>query len=157
MQCGVYYRVCGRTFYQAGFYKHNFCYNRNYSNNYKHTCSTYMTSASAAVKDFCYTNMYVKEQPLLHTCRERVSQLSFVFEPGLRLSSVTTHPSSNPCVDIATDLISDCLRKRGMWTVLEMGPRPLKPHRLLLERPEKWINGYRHCRQAVHNWLLSWI
>lgn len=61
-----------------------------------------------------HKHLYVKEQPLLHTCRERVSQLSFVFEPGLRLSSVTTHPSSNPCVDIATDLISDCLRKRGM-------------------------------------------
>lgn len=59
-----------------------------------------------------HSHLYVKEQPLLHTCREQVSQLSFVFEPGLRLSTATTHPSSNPCFDIATDVISDCFEER---------------------------------------------
>ncbi|KAG7229806.1 hypothetical protein INR49_012455 [Caranx melampygus] len=44
--------------------------------------------------------------------KEQVSQLSFVFEPGLCLSAVTTHPSSTPCIDIATDVISDCFKDR---------------------------------------------
>ena len=98
-----------------------------------------------------HTDTYVKEQPLLHTCREQVSQLSFVFEPGLRLSTVTTHPSSNPCIDIATDVISDCFKETmdDANSFLEMGPRPLKPHGLLPERPEKWILGI--AEQAVHN------
>lgn len=104
-----------------------------------------MASASAAIKGLLlhkqtHTHLTVKEQPLLHTCRERVSHLSFVFESELLVSIVTTHPSSYPCIDIATDLISDGF-KGNEETFLEMCLRPLKPHGLLLEGPEKWILG----------------
>lgn len=41
--------------------------------------------------------------------------LSFVFDPGLRLSTVTTQPSSYPCIDIATDVISVCCKEKEGW------------------------------------------
>lgn len=114
-----------------------------------------MTSASTTVKDFCYTHtqthlqLYVKEQPLLHTCRERASQLSFVFEPGLRLSAVTTRPSSNPCIDIATDVISDCFKERRV--VNSFGNGPEASEATWTSFGEARRNGFKHCRQAVHN------
>lgn len=68
----------------------------------KHTLTT---SVSAAVS----TRVDVKEQPLLRTCRSFL--LSFVFGRGL--STVTTQPSPYPCIDIATDVISDCCEEKG--------------------------------------------
>lgn len=101
-----------------------------------------------------HKHLYVKEQPLLHTCRERVSQLSFVFEPGLRLSTVTMHPSSYPCIDIATDVISDCFKERRDVNSFGNGPEASEATRTSSgeagEMDLKWCR-----RKAVHNWLLS--
>lgn len=46
-----------------------------------------------------------------------------MFEPGLRISTVTTHPSSYPCIDIATDLISDCFKERRHVNSFGNGPQ----------------------------------
>lgn len=90
----------------------------------------------------------MKEQPLLHTCRERVSQLSFVFEPGLRLSTVTTHPSSYPCIDIATDLISDCFKERRDVNSFGNGPEASEATWTSSRRGQR--NGFgRRCAQLT--------
>lgn len=46
-----------------------------------------------------------------------------MFEPGLRLSTVTTHPSSYPCIDIATDVISDRFKEMRDVNSLGNGPQ----------------------------------
>ena len=134
------------------FFSHTVYDNRNYSNKYTH--SLYLTSASTAVKDFCYTHTHThthihthihtpERQP--HTCRERVSQLSFVFEPGLRLNTVTTRPSSPPCTLMGSVIV---LRNRRDVNSFGIGP---------LEAPgATWTPpppGRR--RPAVHSRLLS--
>lgn len=91
----------------------------------------------------------MKEQPLLHTCGERVSHLSFVFESGLLVSIVTTHPSSYPCIDIATDVISDGFKET----------RDVNCFGNVLEASEAtWTSSgearemdFGRRRQAVHN------
>lgn len=137
-------------FFLPSWLKNTFCYNRNYAKNY--TYSWLMNSASTAIKDFCYTHLYVEEQPLLHTCREQFSQLSFVFEPGLHLSTVTTRPSSPPCKDIATAVISDCFKEGRDVNSFGNWPQGLWSHVDFFWRG--WRNAFRHCRRAVHNWLL---
>lgn len=134
------------------------CYNRNYfiiSTHIAHIWQHLLIQLWRTSVTHTHAHLYMDEQPLLHTCREQASQLSFVFESGLRLSTVTTHPSSHPCIDITTDVISVCFKeRRDLSGFRKLARGLLKPHGL---PPRGRRNGSRHRGWAVHNWLIILI
>lgn len=114
MQCGgFYYRVCGQTFLP----RRTFWYSNNNNNNYsdKHTLTT---SASTAV-----THIDVKEQPLLHTCRERVSCCPLCLILGC-VSAPIPHTAFLLSLHRHNHWRDQwlVLGNGGMGTVLDMGP-----------------------------------